>query len=314
MKKIYYFCPDFSPPSGGTKRLYRHVFHLNRHGFKAFIVHYKKGFKLTWHGFDVPVLWLEDNLNFKDEEVLVFPESMPSLMKQTKDFNCKRLVIALNWAYIFNSLPGEDNWNDYGVSMAITPSLVIKDFIQNSMSVDVTLIDSYINGEKFTYNPAVKKNKIVYLTRKDKTGETLRLIFKRKDNSLDTWEWTPLTDMNEDEYAVHLREAKIFLATSLQEGIPTSILEAMSSGCVVVGFPGVGGNDYMVGDGDKQNCIAVENGNLPELAKNLRQVLSEWDKNNHIRELIIKNGIQTAGQFHDLDKEGNCLKEYFQAL
>lgn len=314
MDNIFYFCPDFSPPSGGTKRLYRHVFHLNRLGFKAFIVHYKKGFVLSWHGYKVPVKWLEDNLSFAANDTLVFPEGMPSLMKQTQHLNCSRIAIALNWHYIYNSLPKGENWKDYSITRAITPSPVIKNYLDLSMEVDVTLIDNYIDTNRYSYQPEKKKNKIVYLARKDSSGDILSFIFKRKEGFFKEWEWMPLNDLSEDKYAEQLSESRIFLATSSQEGIPTSALEAMASGCIVVGYSGIGGNDYMVGKGDKQNCYLIENGNLPELAKILEEVIFGWRQNRHRNNLIIKNAVETAKQFQDFDKEGSCLKNYFESL
>lgn len=151
MGNIFYFCPDFSSPSGGTKRLYRHVAHLNRMGFKAFIVHNKRGFVLTWHGYKVPVLWLEDRLSFQDDDILVFPEGMVSFMKQTRNFNCTRIAIALNWAYVYPSLPKGEDWKDYGINQAITPSRVIKDFLEWSMGLGVTLIDNYVDTKRYLY-------------------------------------------------------------------------------------------------------------------------------------------------------------------
>lgn len=312
MGSIFYFCPDFSPPSGGTKRLYRHVFHLNRMGFTAFIVHYKKGFVLTWHNYKVPVLWLEDNLSFGEKDILVFPEGMPSIMKQTQHLNCRRVAIALNWAYIYGDLPTGENWKDFGITQAITPSRVIKDFLERSMAIEVTLIDNFIDNLRYSYHPEKKKTKIAYLLRKDSYGETLRNIFEKKEGLFKTWEWAPLKDMSEEKYSEQLGEARIYVATSFQEGMPTSVLEAMASGCVVVGFSGVGGNEHMIGEGDKQNCFLIENGNLPELAKNLEQIISQWENNSY--DIIIQNGIETARGFQDFDKEGKSLKLYFQSL
>lgn len=128
------------------------------------------------------------------------------------------------------------------------------------------------------------------------------------------WEWVDMKDMNEDQYSGHLCESMIFLATSLQEGIPTSVLEAMSSGCLVIGYSGIGGNDYMTENGDNQNCFLVENGNLPELVKTLEEVLLGWNQSADRRDLIIKNAVETAKQFHDFDKEGRCLKKYFENI
>ena len=314
MGDIFYFCPDFSPPSGGTRRLYRHVHHLNNQGLKAFIVHLKKGFTLTWHGYKVPVLWLEDNLSFAADDILVFPEGMPFLMKQTQSLNCNRVAIVLNWSYVFNSLPKGENWKDYNINRAITPSPLIRDFLEWSMEIDVALVDNYIDTSKYAYKPEKKKNKITYMKRKDASGEIMRFIFARKEGLIKSWEWMSLNDMNEEKYSEHINESRIFIATSTQEGMPTAVLEAMASGCIVAGYSGIGGNDYMVGSGEKQNCFLVENGNMPQLAKTLEEVILGWSENSHSNNLIIKNAVETAKQFQDFDKEGRSLKHYFESL
>ncbi|MBW2304410.1 MAG: glycosyltransferase family 4 protein [Deltaproteobacteria bacterium] len=311
---IYYLCPDFAPPSAGTRRLYRHVFHLNRLGFNAAILHRKRGFVLSWHGYKVPVLWLEDSPKVQREDVLVFPEGMAALMKQTKDLPCLRIAIALNWAYIYINLPMGEDWKDYGITRAITPSPLIKDFLEWSMGLKVTLIGNYVDTTRYHYDPKRKKNRICYTARKDLPGAILNSIFSKREEIAGKYDWIRLEDMEEEEYARHLVESRIFLAASTQEGMPTSILEAMASGCLVLGFSGIGGNDYMVGSGRNRNCILVENGNLPKLGKALESLLSDLERDEGAYDAMLKNGIETASRFRDLEKEGESLRDFFLSL
>lgn len=209
---------------------------------------------------------------------------------------------------------GDGGMNDTHKNQVTFPSPVIKDFIEWSMGIDVTLIDNYIDTTKYSYQPERKKSKIAYIARKDTSGETLRCIFERKGGLCKSWEWAPLSNLSEEEYSRQLAESKIFLATSSQEGMNISVLEAMASGCVVVGFSGVGGNDYMIGSGNKQNCFLAESGNLPEFGKTLERVIVQWDNDKHIYDLLIANGIETARRFQDFDREGKSLKRYFQSF
>lgn len=57
--------------------------------------------------------------------------------------------------------------------------------------------------------------------------------------------WLEIRDKSHEEVAAILRSADIFLATGFPEGCPLPPLEAMASGCVVTGFSGFGGWDYM---------------------------------------------------------------------
>ena len=96
-----------------------------------------------------------------------------------------------------------------------------------------------------------------------KTVEYGKETAKNRGKEIDFVVCTNLNELAEDQYAKELNTSKVFLATSSQEGMPTSTLEAMASGCIVVGFSGIGGNDYMMGEGENQNCILIENGNYP---------------------------------------------------
>lgn len=314
MGKICYFCPDFSPPSAGTRRLYRHVHHLNCLGYDAKVVHQKKGFHLTWHGYRVPMLWIEDQPGFGKDDVLVFPEGMSTLMRETRRFPCTRIAIALNWAYIYSNLPKGENWCDYGISHVITPSQVIKDFLEWSMGIKVTLIANHVDLYKFTYRPDKKLPKISYMSRKDLSGEILRTIFEKKEGRHQKFQWVRLHDMTENRYAAELTTSVVFLATSPQEGMPTSVLEAMAAGCLVLGFSGVGGNDYMVGDGPHQNCILIENGNYPAMGKKLEDVLKILGDDPTAFHRVIEKGLETAQRFSHSEEEANSLDHFYSTL
>ena len=96
--KIYYLCPDFEAPSGGTRNLYWHVSQLRRQGLDACIVHRKAGFRLTWHGIGVPVTSLEQRPPLGHNDILVFTEAMLPLMQQMADLVVSKVVLAMSWS------------------------------------------------------------------------------------------------------------------------------------------------------------------------------------------------------------------------
>ena len=53
---IYCLCPDYITHAGGVRVIYRHVDLLRRHGYEAFVVHERRGFRDKWFESETPVL------------------------------------------------------------------------------------------------------------------------------------------------------------------------------------------------------------------------------------------------------------------
>lgn len=314
MSRIFYFCPDFPQPSGGTKTLYRHVRQLCQRGFDAAIVHQKTNFMLTWHGIQAPVIALEDRPQFRADDILVIPEVMLDFMRQTQQFAGQRVVFAQSWAPAYHRLPPGGRWQDYGIEQVITVSPVIKRTLEWSMGIAVTLIHEYIDADLYAFHPAQKKNQIAYMTRKDSSGEWLRGVLTRRDPALAAYTWLPLRELDEPVYAQHMRASIIYLATTMQEGMHISVLEAMACGCLVVGYAGVGGHAYMQGAGETQNCILVENGNLPQLGKTLEDLLLRLQIAPHQYDDVAENALATVRPYQNAAAEAASLQAFFTKL
>src|SRR4051812_17621641 len=72
-KRIFVICPDHDAPSGGVRRLYRHVDVLRRHEFAATLVHDRPGFRCSWFANDTPVT-ARSEVSFTAQDFLVVPE------------------------------------------------------------------------------------------------------------------------------------------------------------------------------------------------------------------------------------------------
>ena len=314
MSRILYFCPDFPQPSGGIKTLYRHAQTLVGMGFDAWIVHQKRPFQVTWHGYSAPTLWLSERPRFTPQDVLVIPEVMPQVMQQTARFSGERIVIALSWSPTYWNLPAGQTWPSYGIHRVMTKSPLIEAYLRWSMGIDATLISEYVTPDRYFYSAEVKRPKISYLTRKERSATWLQQVLVARGEPFTGFDWMPLRELSEDEYARHLRETAVYITTNMQEGMNSSVLEAMACGCLVVGYSGVGGNVYMEPEGASQNCILVENGDVPALGQRLERVLRELAADPEAYAHIVGNGLETARRYQNPAAEADSLRAVFSPL
>ena len=314
MSRIFYFCPDFPQPSGGVKTLYRHVARLCELGFDAAIVHQKHGFTLDWHGYTVPTIWLEDRPKFTGDDLCVFPEVMAEMVRQTQPLPFRKIVFALSWAPSYSRLRPGERWSDLGVTQIIAKSPTVKRFLEWSGDSPVTIIPEQISRDLYFYAPQSKRKQLCFTTRKDNSGEWLQGILTRKGSPFADFHWLALRNFDEATYAQHLRQSAIYLPTTVQEAMHVSILEALACGCLVVGYAGVGGHDYLVAEGEGQNCILVENGNLPQLGQKLEEVIKNWEHTAQLFAPIIANGIATAKRFQHAEAEEEALRGFYSGL
>lgn len=314
MARILYFCPDFPQPSGGVKTLYRHVHRLCALGYDAYIVHRQRDFRLTWHDYPAPILWLSDRPLLTPDDVLVIPEVMHTLMQQTQRFAGQRIVIALSWSPVYWGLQPGQSWRDFGISRVMTVSPVIQDYVRWSMGLEATLYQEYVDPNLYHWEPDRKRLEVAYLTRKNRSGAWLQGVLQRRGAPLDQAAWRPLQNLAEAIYAQHLRTARIYLISHLQEGMNVSVLEAMACGCLVVGYSGIGGGVYMQGNGENRNCVLVENGNLPALGRALEEAITRLahDPSDYTTE--IANGVATARHYQDPRVEEESLAAVFEPI
>ena len=309
---IYYLCPDLLQPSGGVRRLYTHVEILRQEGYPAFILHFKKGFQISWFSTEVPVLYLNDNIQWNPSDVLVFPEGLSTIIKKFKSTPFRKIIIALSHSYIFPQLPNGENWKDYGIETVITPSQLIKDFISWSMDIkNILLIGTSIDHSLFNYNNENKISQIAYIPRKDNTAEIIEKITESR-KSVDI-NFVKIENKSIEEYATVLKNSSIFLTTSAHEGINRSVIEAMACGCICIGYDGIGAKEYIRADGDKQNFIHVENMNYIELARKIEETYSRIENNNPKIALIRNNAIDTAAKF-DTEIERESLLKFWKSF
>lgn len=308
---ILYFCPDIETSSAGIRRLYRHVEILDRAGFSASIVHEKKGFKPP----DMPLVPVSymDQIEQDENLIFVIPEGMPRIMNALKHHPGRRFVIALNWHYIFSTLPDNIDWRHMNVERVMVVSPTIGQLISWSMGLPTHLLQSSIDHRYDNHAPNAKQPQICFIERKATNMEKLkRLLCAKNKIYINNIKWVGLDSVSQDLYAAQICKSSIFLNTSMAEGFPTSCMEAMAAGTIVAGYDAVGGRDLLKGEGPQRNCLLAPNGDYPTLAYALAPLLDDLieGRMNKWNDLIA-NAHRTASQL-TVENETTSLIEFWR--
>jgi glycosyltransferase involved in cell wall biosynthesis len=279
-----------------------------RNGFPAAILHVKKDFMITDQP-GVPVGYLENPGVLKKNDIVVIPEGFPAVMLKLKDQPIRRFVIALSWSYIFSTLPDGMDWRNFNIERVLVVCPFIGEMVSWSMGLPIHLIDFGINPELFHYQRVLKKRKIAYLLNKSQDVDAFkRLLGARNPDYVDKFEWTALGDLAQEQYAAQIRESSIFLNLSTAEGLLNSCFEAMSAGCIVVGFSSVGGQKMLIKEGETQNCILSQNGDYVSLGFKIEPLLRDLLEDRRYNwEKLIQNGINLSASHTPVSEEKSVI-------
>lgn len=276
-------------PSGGVKIIYQHCDILNKNGYSAVPVHLGD-FIVDWFPHETKPMRKQDALKIiKKDDILICPEVIPGV---AAGFPCETKVAFIqNWALAEVALGPERRYEDLGFSNLLACSQFVKEYMKDKSSLPCDAVVNGIDLDVFHSQDRQKDGcKVVVLNRRNiaDAREAIKLIPDALKKKI---EFIILENRySQEKMAEIFRETDIFLAIGYPEGFALPPLEAMASGCAVVGFTGGGGLEHMV---DGETALVAADGNIEELAACLRRVL----ENPGLKEKIRAAGMKKAQCF-----------------
>ncbi|NQW10020.1 MAG: glycosyltransferase family 4 protein [Alphaproteobacteria bacterium] len=305
-RRIFYLSKHFGHPLGGVRIAYHHVAVLNRHGFDAAML-LVDGMKDNFFDTNVPVARLSPEHVIRPTDIYVIPEPWKYCLQRFAEFPVRRLVFCQNHFYLYHGL--EDRWSfdDYGVHQVFCCSEVIAQYLQDIFDLkDVPIIHNGIDHDVFRPAPA-KKRQIAYMPRKMKVESIfIRETFRRRHPQYADVPWVQITNRTEAQVGGILGESAVFMALGRIEGFGLPPLEAMASGCIVVGFTGDGGRSYATAE----NGLWCTPEDWMGTADALAQALGDFDRDGG--RCWVEAGRVTADQY-TLDRMEREIVAFWEA-
>lgn len=278
---VYFLAPDVDQPFGGTRVLYRHADILRAAGLNAVVLHRRNGFRYKWFDNDTVVrsvgecvIGPDDLLVVSELDVFLLARNYPHPGRCPRHIVLNQSGPYLTWQrdpavlYAHYTSPNRP----LGI---IATSAYIADFARFAFPhIGVCHVRLSLDPSRFFPALVEPPRRIVFMQRdipekgSDDAETVLRVLTDR--GVLRGWETVVISGLTENGVAATLRSSKIFLAVSVREGFGLPPLEAMASGCYVVGYHANGGREYM----GENFSRTVEAGNVLELAEALEQAIA----------------------------------------
>lgn len=334
--RIFFLIPDLSPPPfrakdyarallkgereaylkrihknparaiGGLKIMYQHCHALRQAGLDASMLalgaHDGNYFRFPFS--PVPVETIGFNLGAGD--IVVATEVSP--YDALKFVGGRKLLFAQSWINLKRRLTPDDQGRSYR-DLGYDGVIACSDYIARSIDMlNNEACDVLYNGidpAVFHPDPAVREaNRILCLTRRN-PGDIAK-IRAMVHAKIPTANFVAVDGLTETELAAEYRRADIFLAVGYPEGLPLPPLEAIFSGCVVVGFAGRGGRQYLI---DGETALIAEDGDCVTAASHLVRALRDPGLKEQIR-----NGVGAIRTTYTYEAMAQNVVAYYRKL
>lgn len=301
MAGIYYVF-GAPPRTGGDYIATQHIAALNRMGFnaRAFYSARDEG----WRQFNVPVALPGTPLG--DLDAFAIGEDQKVLFQGLRNAPCIKVMHNQNPFYTFDGFADVEAVNAYPFRHVICISDFCVDILKK-LGVRHPMSRVRPPVPEF-FKPKPKKFQIAYSPyKRGAEGSFLSGLFKVRFPQYAQVPWIPLINMSRETTASVMGETAIYAGLPLLESLGLMNLEAMASGCHVVGYVGHGGVEYVT----SQNGDWIDDGDHEGFVEKVGaacRLFESGDENPR-----IAAGFATAAKFSEENLEAN-LRDAWTAI
>lgn len=264
--RVFFLASDNQQASGGLKFIYRFCELANELGFDAAVMHGKFGFRINNFNHEAPVVFNSSwkklsrremsiqtlrralgQLLLKDRETEISPEDIiiipENRLVRAHEIFPQNSKIVLNQNPFLAARQGTPRDEAEIIGTLSTSEICLEVSRRFLSEKPAFLVPYWLEREMFTPEK-FKKLQIAYMPRRN--AEDASMVFKllTASGAINDVECVPISGMTLEQVAQTLRESIMFLSFADREGFGLPGAEAIASGCLTIGYTGIGGDEY----------------------------------------------------------------------
>lgn len=273
----YLTISNLSRPVGGIMVQAAHVAALARAGYDAKLCTIYSGPRPDWIDPEAPLVD-SNRASVGPGDILVLHDSIPrKVFDRFMGMKIRRVMFCQNHYFFDQTLRPDERLADFPIDAFICVSEPIAAYLRDVHGVpDPVVIRPGIMQRRVPEKE--KKLRVCFMPRKRliESGTIVHRLNYLYPEHADV-EFVSIHGLHPEKVAEVMAECAVFLSLSVNEGLGLPPLEAMRSGCLVVGYHGGGGLDYATEENGLWYDSATPAGLVDLLADTLTRLKAEPD-------------------------------------
>jgi glycosyltransferase involved in cell wall biosynthesis len=229
--------------------LYRHVDLLAQAGIDAAVLHAHASFRCEWFAHTTPTVGA-DTLVLSNSDILVVPEFY-AVGLDLLPAGPRKVIFNQGAYHTFDHIPFSSTGagQPYSSVKNLVSMLTVSDdsaaLLRHTFpTVAVRQARAVLDSDVFHPGSRPGGRQLAFIPRRRPQEREQLLHVLRSRGVLEGWRLVPIEGYTEAQTAELMRSSAIFLSFSDREGFGLPPVEAMASGCYVIGYTGNGGREY----------------------------------------------------------------------
>lgn len=318
---LYFACPTAQHPAGGVHKIFQFAAALDQAGFPSVVVHPSGSTPMEfWFepaarslgaeqvtfdvGADLLVLpeYGAFDAHLPDEAALVVLAQAPYSTLADRPFpESATPLSALDLGPYVHP----------GLRAVVCVSADSERFLRFTFpQVDVRRVHVGIDLDVFSPGPRWRDRRLACMPRRRGAEMTELLHMLASRGRVAAWAPQFISGSDERGVAAALRACPIFLSFSGREGFGLPPLEAMASGCIVIGYTGRGGDEFFL----PELAYAIPDGDNVEYARVVEAVVDEYEGRSERIVAMSAAAAEHVRSEYTLERQDREIVDVFASL